>query len=61
MSRSGRTQCREDRCSTLDIVMPGMDGFEVLWRRQESGVFQKIPVIVLTMSDRKRIRNLQNS
>ena len=43
----------------LDIVMPGMDGFEVLRRRQESGVFQKIPVIVLTMSDRKRIRNLQ--
>lgn len=37
----------------LDIVMPGMDGFEVLRRRQESGVFQKIPVIVLTMSDRK--------
>jgi CheY-like chemotaxis protein len=40
----------------LDIVMPGMDGFEVL--RQESGVFQKIPVIVLTMSDRKEDQEL---
>ena len=42
----------------LDIVMPGMDGFEVLRRRQESGVFQKIPVIVLTMSDRKEDQEL---
>ena len=40
----------------LDIVMPGMDGFEVLRRRQESGVFQKIPVIVL--SDRKEDQEL---
>ena len=38
----------------LDIV----DGFEVLRRRQESGVFQKIPVIVLTMSDRKEDQEL---
>lgn len=58
MSRSGRTQCWEDRCSTFGIVMPGMDGFEVLRRRQESGVFQKIPVIVLTMSDRKEDQEL---
>ena len=42
----------------LDIVMPGMDGFEVLRRRQESRVFQKIPVIVLTMSDRKEDQEL---
>ncbi len=38
--------------------MLGMDGFEVLRRRQESGVFQKIPVIVLTMSDRKEDQEL---
>ena len=42
----------------LDIVMPGMDGFEVLRRRQESEVFKKIPVIVLTMSDREEDREL---
>lgn len=42
----------------LDIVMPGMDGFEVLRRRLESEVFKKIPVIVLTMSDREEDREL---
>ena len=42
----------------LDIVMPGMDGFEVLRRRQESEVFKKIPVIVLTLSDREEDRDL---
>ena len=42
----------------LDIVMPGMDGFEVLRRRQESEIFKKIPVIVLTMSDREEDREL---
>ena len=42
----------------LDIVMPGMDGFEVLRRRQKSEVFKKIPVIVLTMSDREEDREL---
>ncbi len=42
----------------LDIVMPGMDGFEVLRRRQESEIFKKIPVIVLTMSDRKEDQEL---
>ncbi len=57
MSRSGRTQCREDRCSTFGYC-DAWDGFEVLRRRQESGVFQKIPVIVLTMSDRKEDQEL---
>ena len=37
----------------LDVVMPGMDGFEVLRKRQRSEIFKNIPVIVLTMSDMK--------
>ena len=36
----------------------GQECLEVLRRRQESGVFQKIPVIVLTMSDRKEDQEL---
>ena len=35
----------------LDLVMPGIDGFEVLRRRQNSAIFRKIPVVVLTMSE----------
>ena len=35
----------------LDLVMPGIDGFEVLRRRQNSAIFREIPVIVLTMSE----------
>jgi CheY-like chemotaxis protein len=35
----------------LDIVMPGMDGFEVLRKRQRSEIFKNIPVIVLTMKE----------
>lgn len=35
----------------LDLVMPGIDGFEVLRRRRELPYFQEIPVIVLTMSE----------
>lgn len=35
----------------LDLVMPGIDGFEVLRRRQQMPVFQDIPVIVLTTSN----------
>ena len=35
----------------LDLVMPGIDGFEVLRRRQSMPVFKDIPVIVLTTSD----------
>lgn len=42
----------------LDIVMPGMDGFEVLRERQQSEIFKKIPVIVLTMSDKKEDQEL---
>lgn len=40
----------------LDLVMPGMDGFEVLTRKRESPVFGKIPVIVLTMSEEEKDR-----
>lgn len=32
----------------LDLVMPGIDGFEVLRRRQTMDAFKDIPVIVLT-------------
>lgn len=35
----------------LDLVMPGIDGFEVLRRRQTMPEFQDIPVVVLTTSD----------
>lgn len=35
----------------LDLVMPGIDGFEVLRRRQNIEKFRDIPVIVLTTSD----------
>ena len=42
----------------LDIVMPGMDGFEVLRKRQRSEIFKNIPVIVLTMSDMKEDQEL---
>ena len=35
----------------LDLVMPEIDGFEVLRKRQESAIFREIPVIVLTMSE----------
>lgn len=36
----------------LDLVMPGIDGFEVLRRRQQMEEFKNIPVIVLTTSDK---------
>lgn len=35
----------------LDLVMPGIDGFEVLRRRQNMQEFLDIPVIVLTTND----------
>lgn len=35
----------------LDLVMPGIDGFEVLRRRQTMDAFKDIPVIVLTSSN----------
>lgn len=35
----------------LDLVMPGIDGFEILRRRQELEFFKDIPVIVLTSSN----------
>ena len=56
---SGGQECLdlvEHSAGKIDAVL--LDGFEVLRRRQESGVFQKIPVIVLTMSDRKEDQEL---
>lgn len=35
----------------LDLVMPGIDGFEALRRRQTMDAFKDIPVIVLTSSN----------
>ncbi|MDR2897812.1 MAG: response regulator [Spirochaetaceae bacterium] len=32
----------------LDIVMPGMDGFEILKRMNDSGIIEEIPVIMIT-------------
>lgn len=40
----------------LDLVMPGIDGFEVLRRRQQIEEFKNIPVIVLTTSDSDRFQ-----
>ena len=41
----------------LDLVMPNMDGFEVLRKRQTIKEFESIPVIALTTSkDRKSTR-----
>ena len=40
----------------LDLVMPGIDGFEVLRRRQSMQEFLDIPVIVLTTSDDQAIQ-----
>lgn len=36
----------------LDLIMPGMDGLEVLRRRKTIESFANIPVIVLTMSEK---------
>lgn len=40
----------------LDLVMPGIDGFEVLRRRKTIQGFADIPVIVLTTSDSSEIQ-----
>lgn len=40
----------------LDLVMPGMDGFDVLTHRQEVPVFQKIPVVVLTTTNTPEVQ-----
>ncbi len=42
----------------LDIIMPGMDGFEVLRRLKENGDTQNIPVIVVTSDSRIETRDL---
>lgn len=44
--------CRENiDVVLLDLMMPGMDGFEVLKKRQELDYFMKIPVVVITASN----------
>ena len=40
----------------LDLVMPGIDGFEILRLRQEMQGFLDIPIIVLTTSDTHEIQ-----
>lgn len=51
------TQCLEllDRESpdvlVLDLVMPGMDGFQVLEKLRKSPAFQELPVIIVTAKD----------
>lgn len=41
----------------LDLVMPGIDGFEVLRRRQSMQEFLDIPIVVLTTSDSYEIQS----
>ena len=41
-------------CILLDLLMPGMDGFEVLGRLDEQGI--KIPVIVITADIQETVR-----
>ena len=40
----------------LDLVMSGMDGFDVLKHRQEMPEFKKIPVVVLTTTDTPEVQ-----
>ena len=35
----------------LDIMMPGMDGWEVLKRLQENGAARDIPVVIFTAKE----------
>lgn len=37
----------------LDLIMDGLSGFDVLEKRKESSYLSKIPVVVITGSDRK--------
>ena len=39
----------------LDIVMPEMDGFEVLTLMNQQGWIEDIPVIMITAEDRKSV------
>ncbi len=40
---------------TLDILMPDMDGFEVLQRLKENPVTRDIPTIIISMKDDKEV------
>ena len=40
----------------LDLVMQGMDGFDVLKHRQEMPEFKQIPVVVLTTTDTPEVQ-----
>ncbi len=41
----------------LDIQMPRMDGFEFLKGIKNSGIFREIPIIVLSASDNKEMKD----
>jgi PAS domain S-box-containing protein len=46
-----RTRTQHPSAVILDLLMPGMDGFEFLWRFRERASYRDVPVIIWTTKD----------